>query len=236
MTDLFRSDQLAADQPTGLGTAMVGGKGRLDLDKTARRALDFYPTPPDCTRALLIAERHAIAGHGAFVWECCGRGGAIADVLREFRLASIASDIVADPEHDVIAQDVLHAAAALAPVVVTNPPFAIAAAIVSHLLGDLGVRYLALLLKQTFWQTDTESGRGRLGLWRDFPPSRRWDLTWRPDFTGGRSSTMACSWFVWDAGTPRDALPPGMVPWGLLNRMGPVGFGRPPELFHEERP
>ncbi|HEV2746302.1 MAG TPA: hypothetical protein VGW34_03265 [Allosphingosinicella sp.] len=233
--DMFSGPQLARDEVTGLGSAMAGGKGKLA--KTRRRALDFYPTPPECTRALLIAERRAIVAHGATVWECCGRGGAVARVLAEFMLGSIATDLVADPDNDCAGADVLAVREALAAIVVTNPPFAIAARIIAHLLGQLGIAYLALLLKTSFWSTDTE-GRGRIGLWRHFPPSRRWDLTWRPDFLEGegrrkgRGSTMNVSWFIWDSKAPANDLPPGMVPFGLLSRTGPVAGPRP-DLFSQ---
>jgi hypothetical protein len=215
--------QLAPDQPRGLGTAMAGGKGRLNLDKTERRELDFYQTPADCTRALILAEAADIGAHGYRVWECCGRGGAIARVLHSAGFETFASDIVPDPGNQVAQLDVLQAAIAIEPIVITNPPFALAPEIIAHLLGRMmahgRVSYLALLLKQTFWQTDTESGRGRIGLFRQFPQSRRWDLTWRPDFTGGGSSTMPCSWFIWDSNAPRTHAPP----CGLLSRDGPIG-------------
>lgn len=215
-------DALGRDEPRGLGTAMAGGKGKLNLEKTQRHALDFYQTPSDCTRALLLAERSRIIAHGRRVWECCGRGGAIARLLLIDGLDPVSSDIVADPDNGVAQLDVLTARDAPAAVVITNPPFAIAARIVAHLLGDLGVTYLALLLKQTFWQTDTEEGRGRLGLYRRFPHARRWDLTWRPDFTGAGASTMACSWFVWDSLAERTHTPP----CGLLGRDGPITGAR----------
>lgn len=225
MLNLFpEGHTLAADQPTGLGTAMAGGKGKLDLDKTARRAFDFYPTPPDATRALLMVEGEAIRAHGARAWEPCGRGGAIVRVLQAYGLDVVATDIVADRANEVAHLDILLAREALAWIAITNPPFALAEKIIIQLLGKLGVRYLALLLKSTFWQTSTED-RGRMGLWRDYPPQRRWDCNWRVDFTGGGASTMNVSWFIWDS-----LAPPAPYPtWGLLARDGDVVTG--PNLF-----
>ena len=55
---------------------------------------------------------------------------------------------------------------ALSPVVVTNPPFALAAEMIRHLLGDLECRYVALLLKSTYWHAEK-----RTGLWRWRPPA-----------------------------------------------------------------
>lgn len=223
MTDMF-PHQLAPDAPTGLGTAMAGGKGRLNLAKTARNPLDYYPTPPEATRALLLAERGHMLRHGMWAWEPCGRGGAIARVLEDATFRIIASDIVGDPANAVQQLDILQARERVGDVVVTNPPFAIAGEIIDHLLGRLRVPYLALLLKTTFWSTDTAE-RGHLARYRIHPPSMRWDMTWRVDFTGGGQSTMNCSWFVWDALRP----PADTLAWGLLQRDGPV-VARP-DLF-----
>lgn len=225
MTDLF--PQLAPDAPTGLGTAMAGGKGKLNLAKTARHALDYYPTPADATRALLLAERDHMVAHGREVWEFCGRGGAIARVLMADAFTVIASDLVEDPANHVFQLDVLRATMLHAPIAISNPAFAIAGEIIDHLLGRLHVPYLALLLKTTFFSTDTDT-RGHLARYRAFRPSMRWDMTWRLDFTGGGQSTMNCSWFVWDVRRP----PGEHQPWGLLQRDGPV---RPiADLFTQE--
>lgn len=215
---------LAADQPTGLGTAMAGGKGRLNLDKTPRNAFDYYPTPDECTRALLLVERAAMAAHGNRVWEMCGRGGAIVRILAATGFDVVATDIVADPANCVTAQDVLEASGAFAPMGVTNPPFALAERIIVHLLGKLGLRYLALLLKTQFFQTSSED-RGRNSLYRAYRPSRRYDLNWRVNFAPRRRAdgkkshpTMNVSWFIWDANAP--VLP--FVPAYLLARDGLV--------------
>jgi len=222
--NLFPEDMaLARDEPTGLGTAMAGGKGKLNLAKTARNAFDYYPTPAEATRAFIIAERAAILAHGAAIWEPCGRGGAIARVF-DSAFVTFASDIVADPANMVAQLDVLKAREALAPIAITNPPFAIAEKIIIHLLGRLKLRYLALLLKSTFWQTCSED-RGRMGLYREYRPSRRLDLNWRVDFTGGGASTMNVTWFIWDANAP--ALP--FIPAYLLDRTGIVEAR--PDLF-----
>jgi hypothetical protein len=215
---LFPEDMaLARNEPTGLGTAMAGGKGKLNLAKTKRNAFDYYPTPAEATRALLYAELAFILEHGDEIWEPCGRGDAIGAVLRAMRLLTIATDIVADPANNVGQLDILAAIEALALIAITNPPFALAEKIIIHLLGRLKLRYLALLLKSTFWQTCSED-RGRMGLYRAFRPSRRLDLNWRVDFTGGGASTMNVSWFIWDANAP--ALP--FIPAYLLDRTGIV--------------
>lgn len=188
MTDLF----LAPDAPRGLGAAMVGGG-----PKVARKAYDFYPTPPEVTRALLRVEGQCIANMaaGGPVWEPCGRGGAILRELQALGLPTVGSDLVADETHDVAPLDVLRAKRALSPVVVTNPPFALAPEIILHLLARLNVRYLALLLKASFFHAEE-----RRAMFAAHRPARIHALTWRPDFLNKGAPTMECAWFVWQAG------------------------------------
>ena len=182
--------QLAGDAPRGLGRALAGGG-----DKVRRQANDYYPTPAEVTRAFLRVERAAL-GAGP-VWECCGRGGAIVRELAAAGLSCVASDLVPDPAHGVVQQDVLRTDTAMAQLVVTNPPFALAAEIISHLLARLRVPYLALLVKAQFWHAEE-----RRALFERFPPARIWALTWRPDFMGLGAPTMDCIWTVWDARAP----------------------------------
>lgn len=179
---------------TSIGAAMNGGN-----PQDGRRALDFYPTPPDVTRALLRRESHAIASAagGRPVWEPCARGGAMAAVLHEFGFETVATDIVADPANNVTPQDALRTRRRLGDAVVTNPPFAIASDIILHLLERLRVQYLALLLKASFWHAAE-----RTSLFRVHRPARIYALTWRPDFLGGGAPTMECMWVVWQAGWP----------------------------------
>lgn len=204
---------LAPDAPAGLGRAIIGGAGMVE-----RRRNDYYPTPPEATVALLREEgahvRKALKLTGAgSIWEPCGRGGAIATVLESQGLCVTASDIVADPVHRVAQQDLLLAAAPMSMVAITNPPFALAAAMIKHLLGELGVQYLALLLKATFW-----SAERREALLARYPVSRRYDLNWRLDFTNGGNPTMECSWFVWDM------LSEQKMRWSVLSRDGAPDF------------
>jgi hypothetical protein len=207
--DLFDGQQLAPDAPRGLGRAMVGD------GKRKRRARDYYPTPTEATRALLIAERPywgEAAACGPAFWEPCGRGGAIARVaLDEFGLTSIATDIVGDPAHDVDEQDLLAVRTAPASRVVSNLPFALARPMVAHLWGVLQLDYMALLFKTTFLNCGESAALWRAGL----APNRRWDCTWRIDFTDEGNPTMDCTWLVWDR------LHAGQR-FGLLDRGGPV--------------
>lgn len=204
--DLLGEPVLAGPAPRGLGRHMAGGGDKVD-----RRGNDFYPTPPDVTRAFLRVELPAIdravaETGGGPVWEPCGRGGAILRELWAAGLSAGGTDIVADFENGVLPLDLLKVTEALGQVVVTNPPFALAADMIGVLLERLKVPYLALLLKSQFWHADE-----RRALFRRHTPARIWALTWRPDFLGGGAPTMDCIWVVWDAShagpTRFDVLP-----------------------------
>jgi hypothetical protein len=210
---LFIGPQLAPDQPKGLGKMMAGGG-----DKAKRLALDYYPTPPEATRAFLMAEgayiRAALDAQGRDpqMWEPCGRGGAINAVfMQEMRFRMIASDVVADPRNGVRALDLLAAQRALAPIVITNPPFALWRPMLVRLLVHLKCDYVAFLLKASAMNSEASAKLAEQGL----SPTGRWDICWRLDFTGGGNSTMDCSWFVWDM---RERAMRG----GPLRRAGPV--------------
>lgn len=208
---MFDEPQLAPDAPRGLGRMMTGGG-----DKARRQPLDYYATPADVTRALLRVEHHCIANSGnGTVWEPCGRGGAIMRELERDGFKTIGTDIVADPANNVTQADLLTVKRAPAKVAVTNPPFALAAPMIVHLLERLKVDYLALLLKSQFWHADE-----RTSLFRAHRPARIYALTWRPDFTLGGAPTMECQWVVWQRGYPLrtqyDVLPRQAPQEGLL--------------------
>lgn len=169
-----------------LGQMMTGG------DAGNRQADDFYSTPPDCTRALLHAERLHVRRFSR-IWEpACGTG-AICDVLSDFNFEFFASDLVNRGyawQEDTI--DFLRYPAKLCDAIITNPPFNIAENFISHSFA-IGVDYLALLLKSTFWHA---AKRGP--LFRMWPPARIYAMTWRPDFLLKGAPTMDCMWCVWD--------------------------------------
>lgn len=212
---------IAPPSPVGLGAAMAGG--RSSASKTVRQGNDYYPTPADVTRALLAREVHSLraGAAGGPVWEPCGRGGAIVRELMAAGHEVVATDIVPDPEWGVTAQDLMTVKRRKARAAVTNPPFALAAPMIEHLLGALDVRWCGLLLKSTFFHAAE-----RLPLFRRHPPHRIHALSWRPDFLGRGAPTMECCWFVWDRGcaglgTRYDVLPrPGAESGDLFGNAG----------------
>lgn len=82
-----------------------------------RAAYEFYPTPPEATRALLAAERF-----DGSVWEpACGEGH-IAKVLQESRHEVVATDLV-DYGYGLSGRDFLVERVSLARNIITNPPY-----------------------------------------------------------------------------------------------------------------
>jgi hypothetical protein len=203
------------------------GAGAVTMPRRVRRSRKKGTKTPE---GVIYCGRPTIRGN-PFDWRRFGiaRSVRIYELWIDGKLGALALERL---DFCVLELDLLAALVPLSRVVITNTPFALAHRMIVHLLGRLDVDYLALLLKTTFFSTSSED-RGRVGLWRDHPPSRRWDMGWRPDFLEGsgrpgQGSTMLCSWFVWDKlrPNPLGADFYGMVPTGLLLRDGPVRFGR----------
>ena len=163
---------------------IVGAQGK-------RRELDFYPTPPDVTQALVDSGVGPLWGD--HVWEPACGGGAIASVLLQNGISVTATDIQGGvdflsaplPEAESVTGDRW---------IVTNPHFCLAPQFIERAflhLKENGVKF-AFLLKAQFWNS-----KKRYELFRRCRPSRVLPLTWRPDFTGQGASLMDCMWCVW---------------------------------------
>lgn len=158
---------------------------------------DFYATPPQCTEALLDADRPPTN----VVWEPACGNGAISRVL-------------AARGHHVFSTD-LHARGfgesgvdfltAQSPYdgpysIVTNPPFNLADAFARRALELPDVEYVAILHRLAW----LEGARRHAELWQRDPPTRIWVFSarqtlWRGDDPNPRSSggATAYAWFVW---------------------------------------
>lgn len=167
-------------------SVMIGG------DNGTRQANDFYPTPPDVTRALIKA---ALPSPPVSVWEpACGEG----DMVRELAAAGFnvwGSDVVsgkdfltAPPPRQV-------------DWIVTNPPFKLAEAFIRRAQELSPKEGFAMLTKATFWQA-----KRRTKLFRDNPPALILALNWRPDFMGRGAPTMDFIWNVWYTDDYHDVL------------------------------
>jgi hypothetical protein len=167
-----------------VGAAQKGDDGRPDLD--------FYPTPPEATLALLRTE-----WLGERIWEPACGDGAMVKVMRANDWPVVASDIH-DYGFPCERLDFLKADRLLAPIIVTNPPFVLANQFARHAL-DLGAEKVCLLLRLAFLEGQRREDlhrrlsrvlvfRKRLTLWRDGV---------RPEDSKG-GGMIAFAWFVWD--------------------------------------
>lgn len=156
---------------------IVGGNGN-------RHERDFYPTPSDCTEALLsyLSVRREPLGKA---WECAAGDGNISRVLRRWGYEVVESDIQTGT--DFLTADLPNGVGWI----ITNPPFNQAEAFIRHALS-FKIPF-AFLLKSQYWHS-----KKRLPLFTEAPPSLILPLTWRPDFTGQGASLLDMMWCVWD--------------------------------------
>jgi len=156
---------------------------------------DFYPTPPEATRALLDVETF----HGG-AWEPACGDGAICRVFEERGLPVAGSDLV-NRGFGETGVDFLLEYKPRAPNIVTNPPFKLAVPFVRHSL-NLAEGKVAMLLKLAFLE-----GRERADLFRTTPFARVWVFSRRLAFVRGTphaatpgGGMLAFAWFVWEHG------------------------------------
>lgn len=168
-------------------------------DQSKRRELDFYPTPPDATHALmrfLVVE--GIVGSATTAWEpACGRGD-MSNVIEQYVKSVRSSDVrhtgFGTGGVDFIGETFQCDA------VITNPPFDLSEQFIRHALTQAPV--VAMLLKSQYWHAQK-----RVELFQQTPPAYVLPLTWRPDFLFDQredgkkgSPTMEVHWTVWVSG------------------------------------
>jgi hypothetical protein len=190
---LFRATGKTAE-PVLVG--LENGEG-VWADSVAREKDDFYPTPPEPTRAILAAELPALRRFRS-VWEPAAGDGAMVRELRACGLDVVASDLV-DRGAGAEIRSFYDYAAAPCDAILTNPPFSEcnSGRWITHALDVLRVRYMALLLPFNW-----PGAESRAGLWARHKPARVYLMRWRVDFTGKGAPPMLNAWFVWD----RDAF------------------------------
>lgn len=166
---------------------MAGGNPKMGREKS-----DFYPTPDECTIALLKMEDDNIRDHVDTVWECaCGTGN-MSEVIKTFGFNVHSTDLI-DRGYGQVEDFFAHKTTDRNKAIITNPPFNLAADFIRHALEVIQTPYLALLLKSTFWHA-----KRRYELFQTHTPSVIYPMTWRPDFMKRGAPTMDCSWVVWD--------------------------------------
>jgi hypothetical protein len=169
------------------------------------RGVDLYETPKVATLALLRVEALP-----EMIWEPACGPGAIARVLRDAGHRVIATDLIDyhSPDQDHAGRDFLleRRPPDGVEMIVTNPPFKLAAQFAAHALA-LCPR-VAMLLRLSFLESGnekTEAGRARLfaldggHLARVIVFIDRLPMMHRDGWDGNRASNpTAFAWYVWE--------------------------------------
>ena len=171
-----------------------------------RDPLDYDPTPPEPTLALLEAEGEAIRGWLAtagtdVIWEPAVGGGHMARAIARRGFRVYGSDVVDRGHPGTVLKSFYAFGRAPSPVLITNPPYNEINARDGHgrwlrHAMDLGLPYVALLLN---WDWPAARTNGLDQLLRQHPISRAYVCRWKIDFRGGGSPPQRNGWFVWDA-------------------------------------
>lgn len=169
----------------------------VKADTLEREKDDFYPTPPEPTRAFLHAEIDRLRDFDT-IWEPAAGDGAMVREMEALGLTVRASDLI-DRGCDADIRSFYDFPIAPSPAIVTNPPFAECgwgngkARWLKHALDTLGVEYMALLMNWSW------PGAGGLApFYAMHPPARVYLMRWKIDFTGQGAPPMLNGWFVWD--------------------------------------
>lgn len=167
------------------------------VDALEREKDDFYPTPPEPTRALLHAEIYRLRDFN-LIWEPAAGDGAMVREMRDLGLLVYDSDLI-DRGCGAVIKSFYDYSRSPAKAIVTNPPFGECgwgngkARWLKHALEGLDVEYMALLMNWGW------PGAGGLGpFYAAHPPARVYLMRWKIDFTGQGAPPMLNAWFVWD--------------------------------------
>jgi hypothetical protein len=158
----------------------------------SRQKDDFYPTPDTAIRPLLDIEMF-----DGKVWECACGNGAISNVLQDYGYETVDTDLN-DWGYGESRRDFLMEREALAPNIVTNPPYKLAQQFIQQAI-DLGVHKHCWLLRLAFLE-----GVKRFNeLFVKNQPSRIYVFSkrvtmWRGDEEPTGTGTTCYAWFVWE--------------------------------------
>lgn len=150
-----------------------------------RHKNDFYPTPPECTIALIdFLENHFLLRKGDSIWEPACGNNAMVDVFKKRGYVVHGTDIEQGQNYltGSLGEDFDW--------IITNPPFSLAKEFIEKSIAE--GKPFALLLKSQYWHSSK-----RLKLFKDHQPAYVLPLTWRPDFTGEGNSLLDMMWVVW---------------------------------------
>ncbi len=178
---------------------MVGGRKKdrdtffTRVDRQGIKGDDFYPTPPEATRALLSVEKFL-----GPIWEpACGEG-AIALELEAAGYAVVCTDLV-ERGYGKGRVDFLMETQPLAPNIVTNPPFKNGLDF-ARKATELCSGKVAFLMRLVWLE-----GASRRKFFEASHLARVWVFSkriprmHRNGYEGPKTtSTIAFAWFVWD--------------------------------------
>lgn len=163
------------------------------VDRANREKDDFYPTPPEGTRALLAVEKFE-----GPIWEPACGDGAISRELEAAGYAVESTDLV-NRGYGTPGIDFLMEWQPRAPNIVTNPPFKMVAPFMRKSLA-LTTGKIAMLLRVACL-----AGAERGAIFNSTPLARVWVFSRRINmkrggWDGGESgsSMVDLAWFVWD--------------------------------------
>ena len=157
-----------------------------------RRELDFYPTPPEVTHALMCFLKLKPQS----MWEPACGNGAMAEVLKTHGHNVLSTDL-RETGYGTSKLDFL-VEKRECDAIITNPPFSISEEFIRHALSQTEI--VAMLLKSQYWHA-----KKRVALFNESPPAYVLPLSWRPDFLGEErrnkdkknSPVMEVCWTVW---------------------------------------
>lgn len=211
------------EQPAAVAKAVpAGARSIMSSRQEPDDSLDFFPTPPWATRALIkhalrrLGMREADLSRQSFWEPACGEGH-MAEVLQEYFGAGLATDIHDygyGERHDFLAQTGTEGGGGTpADWIITNPPFNDKTEAFVLRALDLATIGVAMFVRMQWLETIGRYER----LFRDRPPTliaffcERVNLCkgrWEPD----GSTATAYIWLVWIKGaSPRAPfwIPPG---------------------------
>ncbi len=162
------------------------------VDRVNREKDDFYPTPPEGTRALLAVERF-----DGPIWEPACGDGAISKELIAAGYTVESTDLV-DRGYGQHGVDFLMEWQPRAPNIITNPPFKMVAPFMRKSLA-LTTGKVAMLLRLACLE-----GAERGLIFQRSPLARVWVFSKRLQFVRpgwedtGAGGMLPFAWFVWD--------------------------------------
>lgn len=175
-------------------------------DSANREPDDFYPTPPEGTRALLSVEQF-----DGDIWEPACGDGAISRELEAAGYTVHSTDLI-DRGYGVGGVDFLLDYQTRAANIITNPPFKFAEEFVRHALTRTTGK--VAMLARLAWLEGIQRGR----FFQSSPLARVWVFSARLHMQRARAATktdaggmIAFAWFVWEHGW-RDAPRLGWLP------------------------